>query len=311
MTYAPATLVTLGDYLFVHSAVNLGIVGDTAHQATGTSYHLGKSALTATAYSRQTARDKAGLTEAASAIDIGKINGTLTELQAFSRWFVGQCRRNAPGTSDIREFIYSPDGVTVLRWDRERGFASDPKAGEASASHTGHSHTSWYRDSEMRDKIAPFRGWFEGGDMRLTTIKGEDWTPTTGASGASNGVLREQPITSAPIVARIPAGTPVRSIAEITTTAATDSNWRLTEHLGRPMYLLRRDWNPLAAGGDPAVDQGLTDYIARKPPVVCPPPLDCTPLVNAARQEGVTAGLRDGARAVKDAAVNEAVLYGG
>jgi hypothetical protein len=60
------------------------------------------------------------------------------------------------------------------------------------------------------------------------------------------------------------------------------------------------------ASQDVALRKALFDYAL---PVA--EPTDCTPLVNAARQEGTEAGLRDGARAVKDAAVNAAVLLGG
>ncbi len=67
--------------MIANGGVNLGIIGDTAHATLGVSYHLGKSQLTATAYSRQLPRDAAGLTEAASAIDLGKLNGSLTELR--------------------------------------------------------------------------------------------------------------------------------------------------------------------------------------------------------------------------------------
>lgn len=160
MTYAPTTITALARYWVSKGGVNLGIVGDTRHQRKGRSYHLGKSQLTSDAYSRQTARDRAGLSEAASALDIGKLNGNLGQLRAFSRWFVERCRSNAPGTSDVREFIYSPDGVKVLRWDRERGVASAPRAGEADNSHLGHSHISFYRDSERRSKVGLFSPYY-------------------------------------------------------------------------------------------------------------------------------------------------------
>jgi hypothetical protein len=177
MTFAPPTLTALGAYWKANGGVNLGIVGDTSHVAKGVSYHLGKSQLTLGAYSRQTARDKAGLTEAASAIDLGKLNGSFPQLRSFSKWLVGQARVNAPGTSDMREIIFSPDGVTVLRWDRERGYSSLPKSGEADSTHLTHTHVSWYRDAEKRDHTTAFRPYFPvpvppptGGDVpNLTT----------------------------------------------------------------------------------------------------------------------------------------------
>ncbi len=161
MTYAPPTLRDLGRYWSSHGGVNLGIVGDTRHVSKGRSYHLGVSQLTADAYSRKTARDRAGLTDAAAAIDLGKLNGSFPELRKFSVWLIGRCRTNASGTQDIREVIYTPDGKTVLRWDRERGVASEPRAGEADTTHLYHTHVSFYRDSEKRPKIGAFAPYFD------------------------------------------------------------------------------------------------------------------------------------------------------
>ena len=161
MTYAPDTLRDLGAYWTAHGGVNLGVVGDAGHVGRGVSYHLGADQLTATAYSRVLTRDKQGLTNAASAIDLGKLNGSLTELRKFSVNLVAIARANAPGTSDMREIIYSPDGATVLRWDRERGYSSAPKAGEADTSHLTHTHISWYRDAEARDHRTAFLPYFE------------------------------------------------------------------------------------------------------------------------------------------------------
>jgi hypothetical protein len=161
MTYNPATLQALGSYWTGHGGVNLGVVGDTSHVSRGTSYHLGKDQLVADAYSIRTARDKAGLTNAASAIDLGRLNGSFGPLRTFSIWLVAEARSDAPGTSDIREIIYSPDGVKVLRWDRERGYASAPREGEADSSHLTHTHISWYRDAEARDHRTAFRPYFE------------------------------------------------------------------------------------------------------------------------------------------------------
>jgi len=160
VTYASHTLTELARYWVSHGGVNLGIVGDTRHVALGRSYHLGRSSLTADAYSRTTHRDRAGLTEAASAIDLGKLGGSFPALRKFSLWLVKRCQSNAPGTQDIREVIYSPDGHVVLRWDRERGLASEPRPGEADVSHLGHTHVSWYRDSEKRAKVGAFAPYF-------------------------------------------------------------------------------------------------------------------------------------------------------
>jgi hypothetical protein len=101
-------------------------------------------------------------------------------------------------------------------------------------------------------------------DVRVSVIKGEDWLPVL-VNGQSNGVFRAEPDVAAPVVARAEPGTVVRTIAEVTTDAAPPNhNWRLTEHQGRPAYLLRRDWSPLVPGGDPAVDAVLSAYIERR-----------------------------------------------
>lgn len=155
MTFSPPKLLELRAFLAPRtglSAGNLGIVGDTRHVNGGTSYHLGREHLKGSAYSRKTKRDKEGLSSAASAMDIGNHK----DLRRLSVALVKVCQANAPGTSDIREVIYSPDGRRVLRWDRERGFASDPEEGEADDSHLFHTHVSWYRDSEARDKVGVF-----------------------------------------------------------------------------------------------------------------------------------------------------------
>jgi hypothetical protein len=163
MTFAPASLLELRAYLQPLTGLasgSLGIVGDAAHATRGVSYHLGEDQLTATAYSRQTARDRAGLSNAASALDIGNH----PRLRILSSWLLARCRVNAPGTSDVRELIFSPDGSQVLRWDRERGYDSLPRTGEADDSHLWHTHISWYRDSETRDKVGLFRPFYQGGD---------------------------------------------------------------------------------------------------------------------------------------------------
>lgn len=160
-TQAPANLVSLMAYWTGKGGTNLGIVGDAPHVAGGTSYHLGAQDLKPGAYSVQTARDKAGLSKYASAVDLGKLANSYAKLRKFSVWYVDQCRHNAADTRDVREVIYSPDGVTVLRWDRERGIASEPRDGEADNSHRWHTHISFYRDSRLRDQRGPFRRYFD------------------------------------------------------------------------------------------------------------------------------------------------------
>lgn len=173
MSYAPSTLLALRAYLQPRtglSPASLGIVGDAAH-ARRASYHNGWDRVTAygrtaaTDYTIRTTRDRAlPRTAAASAIDIGTFaasKGGAAKLRHMSAWLVAQTRANTPGTRTIREIIYSPDGRTVLRWDRERGVNSAPRTGEADDSHRWHTHISWYRNAEKIEKVAIFREYFE------------------------------------------------------------------------------------------------------------------------------------------------------
>lgn len=197
MSASPRTLQALGSYWVSQGGVNLGVVGNFLHCK---GYHLGRDRIYGPCackprgkcvpgegrddYSVRTARDRAGLSYAASAIDLGKLNGSLKQLQAFSVWLVDQARSNKPGTADLREVIYTPDGVNVWRWDRERGYWSSPRAGEADDSHLSHTHISYYRDSEDRNKVALFARYFA--DPPPTTTEGDvkflipDGTPTLG-----------------------------------------------------------------------------------------------------------------------------------
>jgi len=181
MTFAPASIRAVRALLKGQDADldddELGIVGGPSHVATGTSYHLGADQLimAKNPYSARTARDRAGLSDAASALDI---DDDLDELRTLSVWLVGQCRAGAGDTLDIREVIYSPDGVAVYRWDRERGVSSSP-APDSDLSHRTHTHVSWYRDSEFRDKTAAFKRFFEGDDM--------DWSDNLTAGKDAGG----------------------------------------------------------------------------------------------------------------------------
>jgi len=119
MSYAPATLIALMKVWTSHGGVNSGIVGGSTHLK---GYHLGKDriydgsgpGLGDADYSVRTARDKAGLTNAASAIDLGRLNGSLPKLHAFSVWLVARGRANAPGTRDIRESPTGRPGVSMF-----------------------------------------------------------------------------------------------------------------------------------------------------------------------------------------------------
>lgn len=165
MTYAPRTLLDLEALWVKNGGVPLGIVGDTAHIAAGTSYHLGKDHLIAGAYSARLPRDLAGLDNAASAIDLGKLHGSLFFLQAFSRWLVAEIRAHPTTYRDVREVIYSPDGTHVYRWDNYGShlYLGGTGTGQGDDTHLWHTHISWYRDSEYRAKTQLFAPYFAAG----------------------------------------------------------------------------------------------------------------------------------------------------
>jgi peptidoglycan hydrolase-like protein with peptidoglycan-binding domain len=156
MTYAPKSLQDLQKYLRAKTSLAwnaLGIVGDKNHDG---GYHCGDDRVSDGDYSvDEWVRDRRGLTDAASAIDIGNFSG----LRRLSLWLVAQCEANAPDTRDIREIIYSPDGKTVKRWDRLN------KRDGGDGSHRSHTHISYARDSEHRDKTALFKRYWNEVDQ--------------------------------------------------------------------------------------------------------------------------------------------------
>lgn len=176
MTTAPQSILN-GRAVFRRETglawVSLGVIGDDNHTKSGNSYHLGKSALRSDSYTIvESSRDRSGLSEDASALDIGWFSisrgGKTHNLRTFSAWLVDQCKAGAADTLDIREIIYSPDGKVVKRWDRlgRRSTGDD--------SHLTHSHISWFRDSTKRDnKAALFERYF-------AEIKGGTAPPPTG-----------------------------------------------------------------------------------------------------------------------------------
>lgn len=205
MSVAPSKLVELQSFLKTQTGlggVSLGIVGNAAHKS---GYHLGhdrifkkKSGHGERDYSVKTARDHAGLSDAASAMDIGSFKG----FRRMSKFIVAEARANAADTRDIREIIYSPDGKTVLRWDRERGFASKPRKHEADDSHLTHTHVSWYRDAEKRDKTGVFKRFFEDGPP---TPKPKP-SPTPKPKPKPGEVVKSFTVPVVPTIATVPKG---------------------------------------------------------------------------------------------------------
>lgn len=169
MTYEPPTLLAVRAYLLPRTglpAVSLGIVGGSSHTS---GYHLGwdrlRAHLGAADYSvRESPRD-ANPTGAAMALDIGNFaRPDGRSLRDLSMWLASQAAAGAPGTSDIREIIYSPDGRVVRRWDR----LAIRSTGDLS--HLSHTHISYHRDSEQRDKLPLFRRYFEGDDVSAAEV---------------------------------------------------------------------------------------------------------------------------------------------
>lgn len=167
MTYAPSTLLSLSAYWRQQGGVPLGVVGDLAHQRRA-SYHNGQDAISrygrtaATDYSIRLKRDREPyLTNAAAAIDLGKLDGTYRRLRQFSNWLVAECLTDPAKRRDVREIIYSPDGNVVQRYS---GPENRVTVG-GTPDHLTHTHISFYRDSERRPKIWLFRPFFEPEDV--------------------------------------------------------------------------------------------------------------------------------------------------
>ena len=154
MSYAPQTLLNARAYILDRTGLPsgaVGIVGDSAHTF---GYHLGKDRLPSGDYSNRTARDQAGLTAAASALDIGNF-GDLWQLTEF---LVAEARNGR--LPDVREVIGPLRDGRAYRWDHLDGWTAVRRS--AGDSHEWHIHLSYYRDSENRDKTGPFRAYFEG-----------------------------------------------------------------------------------------------------------------------------------------------------
>jgi hypothetical protein len=161
-TFNPPKLVELGKFWTARGGKNLGVIGDGSHINRGVSYHLGRDALMPTAYSIELKRDKGGLSDAASAIDLGRLDGKLIHLREFTLWLVDRCTADPAVRRDIREIIYTADGETVQRYSGvDNKIHTGP--GNGDKSHLTHTHISFFRDSQERDKVGFFRPFFEPG----------------------------------------------------------------------------------------------------------------------------------------------------
>lgn len=161
MSYAPKSVAAVATVMTQNGYINDGIVGDSAHSY---GYHCGKDRIYGTTgrgdadYSVQHTRDKAGLSNAAMALDLG--HASKSELRRFTSWLFDQCKAGKPDTSDIREVISSVDGTNVLGWTALKPDTLIPNYGDSS--HLWHMHISWWRDAENHDLTGIFkRYWSE------------------------------------------------------------------------------------------------------------------------------------------------------
>ena len=181
MTRAPANLLAVRSLLLTHldnapgsddlDPAEVGIVGDSAHRG---GYHCGSDRTVTNDYSVfESARDRAGLTLDAAALDVGQfsvtVGGKTHNLRTFSIWCAAQCAAKAPDTRDIREIIYSPDGSVVKRYDAlGRRTSGD-------SSHRWHTHFSFFRDAIKagRDQRPLFRRYLSS----IGLLEDDDMTP--------------------------------------------------------------------------------------------------------------------------------------
>lgn len=148
MTTAPDDLKAIQTYCHTATGLDwtaLGIVHGTPQ---GGGYHEGLDLLqqagrapgqTRTDYSwAESSRDRNGLSDHASAFDLG---GDFARFREITLGIVGACQHGDPRTRDVREVIYTPDGVVVRRWDR-LGIRTS-----GDSSHLSHTHISFFRDA--------------------------------------------------------------------------------------------------------------------------------------------------------------------
>ncbi len=169
MTNAPNDLLTFRSGVRSRTglaAVDVGITGDGIHARTG-GYHEGMDVLisigryhappnqhigsTVEDYSARTARDRVGLTNSASAVDIG--SGWRQGRAAWLRWnvaLVAALHAGDPALAAVRAINYTVDGVTKHRTDREHGWAVE----DSTDTVLTHTHAELYRDTEGRRAVA-------------------------------------------------------------------------------------------------------------------------------------------------------------
>lgn len=247
MTYAPATLVAAQRYLQPVTGLpwqSLGIVAD----GYGDSYHRGRAYVGNGAYSvNESPKDKAGLSNAASALDIGEfdvtVDGRRLTLRGLSVWLVEQCRAGTPDTRDIREIIYTADGRVVRRWDRLGVRTS------GDSSHLTHTHISYFRDSEARDKAGLFRRYFQEDTVSWTEqVVNKVWPEPPGTGSAMEAGQRLVQTQGAVMATRAELAELAAKVDAMSTPTVTDEQLDvLAERVAARLSALR-----FVAGSDPA-----------------------------------------------------------
>lgn len=167
MTYAPHSLEELRDYVLDHTklAANaVGIVGDKAHTY---GRHLGADRLPRNDYSTIHPRDRAGLSNAAAAIDIG----SHARLVRLTMHLVREAQ--AGRLPDVAEIIGPAFNGRAYQWMASHAYR--PQLRAPGDSHEEHLHVGYYRDSERRSKLAPFKAFYEDGQPAHPPTAGASW----------------------------------------------------------------------------------------------------------------------------------------
>lgn len=247
------------------TAVETGIVGDGAHQRTG-GYHEGKGVLasigryhpnygagdTREDYSARLARDRAGLSEDASAMDISDSwpRGGRAAWLRFNNLLVADLVSGNPALAPIRALNYTPDGDARKRRDRQYGFA---QIQDTTDSVTIHTHIEWYRDTAGQ-RGASFARLAQLIDAAITNTTPEESVPFFDDPNAKALGYRMDAIVSGSPTSRIPDGSQVGEPIWIVQTlndikaALTASATRETA-LAAAVGVLTTTINTLAAGG--------------------------------------------------------------
>lgn len=223
-------------------------------------------------YSVRKPRDKAGLSNASSALDITMRGpGSREHQRAFTAYLVAAA---AAGRADLVE-VLGPDAQGRATWwgvddgwQPKLGWTIGGKWVPVDASHEWHTHISFYRDTELGDRASMFAGFFGstppapnpgGGGAPAPDPFPPAATHTFRLSGRV--ALRQRPQLTAPVAAWAASGSVIRAAAgrsggPYSTTAPGPGSpsrlWlRVTNLNGRPLmpplWTAEAYWLPLSA----------------------------------------------------------------